>query len=181
MRRLGYNSSMIVDPAGYSRGMVMLWSEEEVDIQATSQSRWPIHAVVTAKFQRPWIMSTIYASTNKVCRKRVWDEVNGVGGIQDTERMVMGDLNTIGSGKEKVGGRKPTANQLEELRNVMNKNGLIDLGAHGPKWTWNIKRVGLDNIKERLNRLWIMLCGATGLLMPRYRIFLILVLIIGLF
>ncbi|XP_026429125.1 uncharacterized protein LOC113325114 [Papaver somniferum] len=141
--------------------MVMLWNEEEVNIQTTSQSRWPIHAVVTAKFHRPWIMSTIYASTNKVCRKRLWDEVNGVGGIQDTERMVMGDLNTIGSGKEKVGGRKPTANQLEELKNVMNKNGLIDLGAHGPKWTWKNKRVSLANIKERLSRVManVMWCN----------------------
>ncbi|KAI3893640.1 hypothetical protein MKX03_006218, partial [Papaver bracteatum] len=73
--------------------------------------------------------------------------------------MVMGDLNTIGSENENIGGRKPTVKKLEELQNVMNQNGLIDLGAHGPKWTWNNKRVGMDNIKERLdmvmaNSMW---------------------------
>lgn len=35
---------------------------------------------------------------------------------------------------------------------MMNQCGLIDLGAHGPKWTWNNKRVGMANIKERLDR-----------------------------
>lgn len=28
---------------------------------------------------------------------------------------------------------------------------LIDLGAHGPKWTWNNKRVAMANIKKRLD------------------------------
>lgn len=105
------------------------------------------------KVQKSWILSPIYASTNKLCRKRVWEEVNGIGGMKNADWMVMGDLNTIGSEKEKVVGRKPTSTQIEELRNVMNQNGLVDLGAHGPKWTWNNKRVGLENIKERLDRV----------------------------
>lgn len=47
VKRLGYNKAIIVDPAGFSGGMVLLWNEEEVDIQATSETRWSIHAVVT--------------------------------------------------------------------------------------------------------------------------------------
>lgn len=132
--------------------MCLLWNEEDVDIQATSQSRWSVHAVVTAKFQKPWILSSIYASTNKVNRKRVWGEMNGIAELQNTEWMVMGDLNTITSAQEKFGGRSPSTNKMEELKNVMNQCGLIDLGAHGPNWTWNNKRVGLANIKERLDR-----------------------------
>ncbi|KAI3891422.1 hypothetical protein MKX03_020704 [Papaver bracteatum] len=65
----------------------------------------------------------------------------------------MGDLNTIGSKNEKAGGREPSASQLQELKDVMNQCGLIDLGAHGPRYTWNNKRVGFANIKERLDRV----------------------------
>ncbi|KAI3889503.1 hypothetical protein MKX03_023617, partial [Papaver bracteatum] len=38
VKNLGFTSSIVVDPAGFSGGMVLLWNEEEVDIQATSQS-----------------------------------------------------------------------------------------------------------------------------------------------
>lgn len=68
--------------------------------------------------------------------------MSGVAEIPDAEWMVMGDLNTIGSEKEKSGGRIPTANKLEELNKVVNHYGLVDLGSHGPKWTLNNKRVG---------------------------------------
>ncbi|KAI3925826.1 hypothetical protein MKX01_003385 [Papaver californicum] len=63
----------------------------------------------------------------------------------------MGDLNSIASEKEKAGGRVPTASKMEELKKVMNTYGLIDLGDHGPKWTWKNKRAGLANIKESLD------------------------------
>lgn len=82
--------------------MVLLWNEKEVEIQATSQSRWAIHAVVTAIFKRLWILSIIYASTNKANRKRVWNEMHGICGIQNAEWMEMGDLNTICSEKENI-------------------------------------------------------------------------------
>ncbi|XP_026390894.1 uncharacterized protein LOC113286516 [Papaver somniferum] len=139
VKRLVFFKSIIVEPVGFSGGVCILWNE--IDIQATSQSRWSVHAVVTANFQE-------YASTNKSCRKRVWDEMNGVAEIPNSEWLVMGDLSTIGSQQEK----SPTVSQLDELRNVINDCGLVDLGAHGPKWTWNNKRMGMANIKERLDR-----------------------------
>lgn len=130
-----------------------MWNEEGVEIKATSNSKWVVHAVVTAKLQKPWILSSIYASTNKVNRKRVWDEMAGIDEIQNADWMVMGDLNTIASVNEKVGGRIPKASKMEELKNVMNQCGIIDLGAHGPRCTWNNKRTGMANIKKRLDKV----------------------------
>lgn len=48
--KLGFSHSIIVDPHGYSGGLVLLWNDSEIDIQATKKSRWAIHVVVTAKF-----------------------------------------------------------------------------------------------------------------------------------
>lgn len=59
MKKLGFNKSITVEPCGFSGGMCLLWNEEEVEIQATSQSMWSVHAVVTAKLQNPWILSSI--------------------------------------------------------------------------------------------------------------------------
>lgn len=151
--RLGFAKSIVVDPEGFSGGRCNLWDPEEVDIEATKNSRWAVHAVVTEKFKSPWIMSTIYASTNKVQRKRIWEELGAINEFGQAGHMVMGDLNTIGTRSEKAGGKEPSASQLQELKDVMSQCGLIDLGANGPRYTWNNKRVGLANIKERLDRV----------------------------
>lgn len=50
VQKLGYKNSIIVDPQGLSGGLILLWNEDEVDVQATSQTRWSIHVVVTSKF-----------------------------------------------------------------------------------------------------------------------------------
>lgn len=130
-----------------------MWNSEDVDIQATSNSRWAIHAVVTARFQRPWVLSSVYGSTNKVCRKRVCDELRDISSVPNEGWMIMGDLNTILHIHEKSGGRVPTASQMEELAGISSDCGLIDLGANGPGYTWNNKIVGLANVKERLDRV----------------------------
>ncbi|XP_026416598.1 uncharacterized protein LOC113312041 [Papaver somniferum] len=103
----------------------------------------------------PHGFSAVYGSTNKVCRKRVWDEMNVISGVPNEGWMIMGDLNTIAASQEKRGGRKPTCSQLNELNDVMRNCGLLDLGDNGPRWNWNKKRVGLANIKERLDRVLV--------------------------
>lgn len=71
--RLGFTKSIVIDPEGFSGGMCLLWDPDEVDIQATRESRWAIHVVVTAKFKSPWLLSSIYGGTNKVTRRRIWE------------------------------------------------------------------------------------------------------------
>ncbi|XP_026395092.1 uncharacterized protein LOC113289878 isoform X4 [Papaver somniferum] len=152
VRHLGYEESILVDPEGFSGGICLLWNPEEVDIQATKRTRWALHAVVSVKSKSPWILSTIYRSTNKSNKRTVWNELQTVSDISNSDWMVMGDLNVIGSCQEKKGGRNPSHSKIAELREVMDSCGLIDLGFNGPKYTWNNKRVGAANIKERLDR-----------------------------
>ncbi|CAN0908103.1 hypothetical protein LINGRAHAP2_LOCUS25121, partial [Linum grandiflorum] len=39
------------------------------------------------------------------------------------------------------------------FKNFISLNGLIDIGFHGPCYTWTNYQVGVDNIKERLDRV----------------------------
>ncbi|KAI3931414.1 hypothetical protein MKX01_040331, partial [Papaver californicum] len=39
-----FTSSLILDPCGFSGGMRLLWNEDKVDVQETSQSRWAFHS-----------------------------------------------------------------------------------------------------------------------------------------
>ncbi|XP_026403839.1 uncharacterized protein LOC113299110 isoform X2 [Papaver somniferum] len=153
VRQLGFMESVVIDLEGLSGGMYLLWDPNEVDIEATKLSRWVIHTVFTAKFKSPWILSSIYGSTNKVTRKSIWEEIGAIVEVNQACHMVMGDLNTIGARNEKAGGKEPSASQLQELKDVMNQCGLTDLGANGPRYTWNNKRARLANIKERLDHV----------------------------
>lgn len=66
-----------------------------------------------------------------------------------------GDLNMVRSIEEKFGGiyhTDPSRNTLEE---IMEQYSLLDIPPNNEKYTWNNKRVGKSNIKERLDRILI--------------------------
>ncbi|KAI3997087.1 hypothetical protein MKX01_032738, partial [Papaver californicum] len=83
--KLGFTDSTIVNPHGFCGGLCLLWNSSKVDIQTTSKSRWAIHVVVTVKFQQPWILSFLYDSTNKINRKRMWNELEAISEIPNAE------------------------------------------------------------------------------------------------
>ncbi|XP_026385175.1 uncharacterized protein LOC113280813 [Papaver somniferum] len=86
---------------------------------------------------------------NKTTRKRMWSELSAIADIPDADWMVVGDLNTFCGSHENQGGRITTTTEIQD---VLSFCGLIDLGSNGPKFTWNNKRAGAANIKERLDR-----------------------------
>ncbi|XP_026419570.1 uncharacterized protein LOC113315516 [Papaver somniferum] len=150
-RRLGYTHSLLVDSQGFSCG---LWNKSEVDIQATSVSRWAIHAVVNVPAAKPWVLSSIYASNNPKMRHQVWNELKTVSDI-DCPLGVIGGLNVLHSLSDKKGGILPTYSDINELNNVMNVCHLMDKKPTGPRFTWTSKQVNGRNIQERLDRLLI--------------------------
>ena len=57
------------------------------------------------------------------------------------------------SKEEKLGGLPINKTRMTAFRNCLDKCGLIDLGFHGPRFTWTNKSpVWQSTIKERLDR-----------------------------
>ena len=57
------------------------------------------------------------------------------------------------SEEEKLGGLPINRTRMTAFRNCLDKCGLIDLGFHGPRFTWTKKSpVWQSTIKERLDR-----------------------------
>ena len=57
------------------------------------------------------------------------------------------------SEEEKLGGLPINRTRMMAFRNCLDKCGLIDLGFHGPRFTWTYKSpVWQSTIKERLDR-----------------------------
>lgn len=74
---------------------------------------------------------------------------------QDGKIILGGDLNLVRSIEEKFGGNfhvDPSRSSLEE---IMDQQSLLDIPPNNGKYTWNNKRVGKSDIKERLDRIMI--------------------------
>lgn len=56
---------------------------------------------------------------------------------KDVSLCVMGDFNEIVTQDEKVGGRPRPLVQMEDLKLVLETNGLLDLGWKEQKFTWS--------------------------------------------
>lgn len=65
--------------------------------------------------------------------------------------MIIGDFNDYLSANEKCGGYFCEARCLR-FSNNLDRCGLLDLGASGPKFTWHGQRSGASQIKVRLDR-----------------------------
>jgi hypothetical protein len=66
--------------------------------------------------------------------------------------MLLGDFNVILSQDDKSGGRPFASSSTDLFYNFVHDNALVDLGYSGNPFTWNNKRMGQANIKERLDR-----------------------------
>ncbi|KAF5175697.1 hypothetical protein FRX31_034716 [Thalictrum thalictroides] len=69
--------------------------------------------------------------------------------------MAAGDFNAIAFSDDKIGGRPPTASQLNELNNVMDECGMQELEGFGANYTWTNNQADEDNIQERLDHVLI--------------------------
>lgn len=62
-----------------------------------------------------------------------------------------GDLNLVRNIEEKFGGSYHVDPSREAMETIMEQNKLIDILSSNGKYTWNNKRMGKSNIKERLD------------------------------
>lgn len=55
--------------------------------------------------------------------------------------------------EEKFGGTYHADSSREALEEIIEQNNLIDIPPNNRKYSWSNKRVGKNNIKERLDRI----------------------------
>ncbi|CAN1160729.1 hypothetical protein LINPERHAP2_LOCUS23513 [Linum perenne] len=64
----------------------------------------------------------------------------------------MGDFNAILNSSEKEGGLPLRRESTEPFQDFIFSNGLIDMGFSGQTFTWDNKKIGDAQIRERLDR-----------------------------
>lgn len=74
----------------------------------------------------------------------------------DNRWIIVGDLDDLLDHKEKLGGVYRDAWSFEVFRNFVNGIGAIDLGFMGYQFTWQNKKGGEGNVRERLDKVLVL-------------------------
>jgi hypothetical protein len=131
---------------------VVAWNTN-IDVEPISLSKFQISCLIYSDpTQQPWLLSCLHGPSSWTEKLGFWESITQIGESFTGPWMIMGDLNAILSQADKKGGRTFVSSSTDPFFNFVHSNGLVDLGFVGNPYTWSNKRLGLANIKERLDR-----------------------------
>lgn len=128
-----------------------MW-KEEINMECVYKSERIICCEVKDLFEgKNWRMVGCYGSPHFHLKRDFW---SGLGEFLETFEVpwiLFGDLNELVEASEKWGDKDFKWKNLF-LKKFLNKNGVVDLGFVGRKFTWERKHNATVILKERLDR-----------------------------
>lgn len=141
-----------MDSDGLSGGIVALWRNPSIRIEASHRCHQQVALVVKEGTAPPWLLLGVYASTDYREQHVLWSEILSFLG-EGLPTIVAGDFNCIVGTSEKRGGRRFVDNsESREFRTFISSAGLLDMGFSGSQFTWCNNRHGTARVWERLDR-----------------------------
>ncbi|CAN1129858.1 Transposon TX1 uncharacterized 149 kDa protein [Linum perenne] len=149
MTLLNYANGFYVNSIERAGGLT-LWWVLDIPITIIRHSKHFIHVAITLDCN--FFCTFIHAPCNLVDRTSMLEEVRNLQSGSTDPWLLIGDFNAICYGYEKEGGNGISASSALAFRNFIVSNDLMDLGYQGEPFTWSNKRLGLNQIRERLDR-----------------------------
>ena len=151
--RLPFDRALNADTIGYSGGIWVLWNLDEVEVTQLAKTKQEIHVEVKARSSNlSWVLSSIYASPILEERKLLWKNLSTIALLHRLPWLMMRDFNELLSCNDKLGGNPLNPRRVQMFKECLDSCGIVDLGFHGPKFTWVYKREVGHFIQERLDR-----------------------------
>lgn len=153
MNKLGFPLYINVPPVTKWGGLLLLWKTgldlEPIIVNSNVSSIF----VYLDPPHNPWLLKFVYCPTQHSRKNLFWENMNNAANRHNGPMLAIGDFNSILSQTDKYGGRSFVCTSIANgLRDYMEKQEMVDLGFHGPKYTWTNNRFGLGNIRDRLDR-----------------------------
>ncbi|XP_030924616.1 uncharacterized protein LOC115951580 [Quercus lobata] len=124
-----------------------------VEITQLAKTEQEIHIVVKVRASNThWVLSSIYASPRLAERKLLWNNLFVVAPLYSLPWLMLGDFNELLSCQDKLGGNPLIPSRVLSFKECLDSCGMVDIGFHGPRFTWVNKREAGHYIQERLNR-----------------------------
>jgi len=139
---------------GASGGIGTLWNRNKWTYSNLQSCNWWIKTELRNKSsQEIYSIYNIYAPNHYRDKARCWESLSlELQSLNDSKIILGGDLNLIRNVEEKFGGKFYADPSREALEVIIQTHNLIDIPPSNGKYTWSNKRIGSQNIKERLDR-----------------------------
>ncbi|XP_031124210.1 uncharacterized protein LOC116026924 [Ipomoea triloba] len=134
-RKLALDQWMRIEALGFSGGIWIMWNEcWIVDIRLTH----PQFALVDIIYEsnRKWNLACVYGSPSLHLRNRLWENLGRVQGSIEGPWMAIGDFNSITCAEEVSNPDTFAANRCTKFKAWLDREGMVDIGFSGPKFTW---------------------------------------------
>jgi len=153
--KLGFDSVFTVDCKGRSGGLILLW-KKEIEVEIQNYSRRHINAVIQCSNEDPkWKFTRFYGHPDANRRREAWSLLRCLPKFSPEPWLCIGDFNAITSCVEKYSSSFRPSSHNFDFQQALADCHLVDLGFHGPKYTWTNGRCGSESsdlTRERLDR-----------------------------
>lgn len=134
-KKLGFQNFHLEEASGFSGGIWMGWNGQVTNLDIVLSTKQSVSAIITTNDQ-PWVITAVYGSPQPNVRRDLWkllDEISSIVEDADLPWIIAGDFNEITCISEKKEGNDSFTNT--SFANCLEKNGLIDMGFIGEKFT----------------------------------------------
>ncbi|XP_031110827.1 uncharacterized protein LOC116014988 [Ipomoea triloba] len=138
----GFEDWLRVEAVGFSGGIWIFWNSP-LEVQEGNDP--------------PWVLSLVYGSPNISLCKKLFTELTSADFNHQSCWLACGDFNSITSIEEVSNSSCFNSSRCSDFRNWIFREGLIDLGYIGSKFTW---MRGINSASFRGARLDRALCNA---------------------
>ena len=150
-REVKFPNKLIVKKHDSGGGLALLW-KRDVSMDVINFTENHILAKVVEKDGFVWYLTCFYGWPDSSQKAKSWALLSHLSSFVDGPWLCIGDFNVILHSDEKLSHKPPSYKQMDEFREVLEQCSLTDLGFLGYPFTWNNKRPGHANTKERLDR-----------------------------
>ena len=151
-RRLGLKHC--ISHVGNGKGAgIALFYDEQVEIKELAIGPRYIDVLVRLNpHGRQWRGTFVYGEPKASERHHMWDLLRRIRPMSNEPWLMVGDFNETAWQHEHFSRTPRNEKNMESFREVLANCKLFDLGFSGPRWTFDNKQKGADNVKARIDR-----------------------------
>ena len=150
-KELPFQNKLIVKKLDSGGGLALLW-KSEVKLEVVNYTDNHILAKVMEEDGFEWYLTGFYSWPEASQKHKSWALLSHLAMLVAGPWCCIGDFNAFLLSSEKQSKHPPPYKQMEDFRLALESCRLADMGFHGYPFTWNNKRSGDANTKERLDR-----------------------------
>ncbi|XP_057839788.1 uncharacterized protein LOC131049742 [Cryptomeria japonica] len=142
---------------GSTGGLGILWKPDSVKVNLFEKAEnWMICNVYNIRENSKFPLINVYGPSKTVEKTKVWNILtNKIKDLMSDRVVVAGDFNALLDLDQKKGGLRMTNKVMDDFRDFVERNQLVDVKPKNGRSTWINRRVNFANISERLDRHFI--------------------------